>query len=131
MATVLPIRRLSANHRAEPAPTDEVLVRAAQQGHEWAQDELFRRHAHSIDRLACLLTGRSSEAEDLVQDVFVQALISIRRLREPDAFPSWLRSIALRTAVRRFRRRRLLRRLGLAGAAPVDLDNMVSPTAPP
>jgi RNA polymerase sigma-70 factor (ECF subfamily) len=131
MATVLSIRRPSTHHRAGPTPTDAVLVRAAQQGHEWAQEELFQRHAHAIDRLACLLTGASSEAEDLVQDVFVQALVSIRRLREPNAFPNWLRGIALRTAVRRLRRRRLLRRLGLAGEAPVDLDNMVSPTASP
>jgi RNA polymerase sigma-70 factor (ECF subfamily) len=48
-----------------------------------------------------------------VQDSFLIALRSLDQLREPEAFAGWLRQIAITQAHRRFRKRKLLRLLGL------------------
>ncbi|MGZ3666335.1 MAG: RNA polymerase sigma factor [Ktedonobacterales bacterium] len=44
-------------------------------------------------RLAYLLTGERTQAEDVVQDSFLQVFRSIRRFRLGHAFTPWLHSI--------------------------------------
>ena len=46
------------------------------------------------------------EAEELTQDVFIQAMLKIDQLRVPEAFPGWLRQIVARMAINRVTRRR-------------------------
>ena len=46
-----------------------------------------------------------SEAQELCQDVFVQAFLKLDQLREPECFGAWLRSIAHRRAINRAVRR--------------------------
>ena len=45
-----------------------------------------------------------TDVDDLVQDVFLQAMQRLPELREPAAFPSWLATIARHRAVDHFRR---------------------------
>src|SRR5207253_1543180 len=46
-----------------------------------------------------------TEAQELCQDVFVQAMQKIGQLRTPEAFGGWLRSITHRMAINRAVRR--------------------------
>lgn len=108
-----------------PGPSDAQLVQAARSGQPWATEALFRRHARFVNGLAFRLLPRDHELDDLVQDVFVEALTSLERLSEPAAFRSWLGSIVVRTAHKRIRRRRLMERLGLRRREPVDVDAIV------
>ncbi len=58
------------------------------------------------------LLGREAELEDIVQEVFIYALYSIEKLREPAALKSWLFGIAVgkvRSHVRNRWRKRWLR----------------------
>jgi RNA polymerase sigma-70 factor (ECF subfamily) len=81
--------------------------------------------------LALRLLGRDDELDDLVQDSFVAALKGLDGLKEPQAFAGWLASIVVRTAHKRLRRRRLARKLGLYRPEALDVDALVSHTAPP
>jgi len=49
--------------------------------------------------------GDYTEAQELCQDVFVQAMQKIGQLREPQAFGGWLRAITHRMAINRIVRR--------------------------
>lgn len=111
-------------------PTDAVLVIAARAGEAWAQEALFQRYARMVMALAQRMLPERQDADDLVQDVFVFALDRLNTLDNPQAFASWIASIVVRTAGKRLRRRRLLTRLGLLRTTPVDLDAVVSPSAP-
>ena len=57
--------------------------------------------------LAYRKLGNWEEAEELVQDVFSQALQRIEQLRLPEAFGGWLRQIIRRMAINQLSRRRL------------------------
>ena len=117
--------------RSGAGPTDGALVVAARAGEDWAREALFRRHASMVAGMAFRLLGRDEDVDDLVQDSFVEALRSLDRLQAPQAFASWLASIVVRTSSKVLRRRRLLTRLGLRRGEAIDVDAVVSPSAPP
>jgi RNA polymerase sigma-70 factor (ECF subfamily) len=88
---------------ADELPKDETgLVRAAAGGDRAAFDSLYTRYARMVHGI--LLTRvRPSEAEDLVQDVFLTAFRKVSCLRSPEAFASWLAAIARNRAVEHYR----------------------------
>jgi RNA polymerase sigma-70 factor (ECF subfamily) len=112
-------------------PSDAALVVAARAGEDWAREALFRRYARMVFALAYRLLGRDHEIDDLVQDCFAQALASLPRLAEPQAFAGWLTAIVVRTTRKMLRRRAVATRLGLGRRQePIDVDALVSRSAP-
>ncbi len=78
-------------HKTEGA--DNALVRAAQNGDRSAFGMLYDRYARMVHGV--LLSKVSyAEAEDLVQDVFLQALSRLDSLRDVSRFGAWLAAIA-------------------------------------
>lgn len=114
-----------------PGPPDAVLVQAAKNGEPWAKEALFRRYGRYVNGLAFRLLPSDAELDDLVQDSFVEALTSLDRLVDVNAFSSWLGSIVVRTAHKRIRRRRLMERLGLRRREEVDFDAFAQMTSSP
>lgn len=116
--------------RSGAGPSDAALVIAARAGERWAQEALFRRYARMVNGLSYRLLGRDDELDDLVQDSFLQALRSLDRLENPQAFASWLGAIVIRTAHKRLRRRSLAARLGLRPSVPIDPESIIARGAP-
>jgi RNA polymerase sigma-70 factor (ECF subfamily) len=78
---------------ASPSASDDTLVRAAQSGDRSAFGLLYSRYARMVHGI--LLTRvPPADAEDLVHDVFLQALPRLASLREVSKFPGWLAAIA-------------------------------------
>jgi RNA polymerase sigma-70 factor (ECF subfamily) len=74
--------------------SDEELAKAAQGGDAVSLGILLERHRAPLQALALRTLGhRPQQAQDAVQDVFVVALSTIERLREPKAVGGWLRGI--------------------------------------
>ncbi|MBI4261702.1 MAG: SigE family RNA polymerase sigma factor [Actinobacteria bacterium] len=71
--------------------------------------ELYRAHAPDALRLAYLVTGNAAVAEDLVQEAFVRLYGRFRDLRNPGAFPWYLRRTVVNLARSHFRRERVAR----------------------
>ena len=88
------------------ARTVAELVRAAQTGDREAFGELFQRYRAGIVGLAMRRVRNADEAEELAQDVFIQAMQKIDQLRVPEAFGGWLRQIVHRMAINRMTRTR-------------------------
>jgi RNA polymerase sigma-70 factor (ECF subfamily) len=72
---------------------DDALVRAAQQGDRAAFGLLYARYSRMVHGIL-LSRVPFSDVDDLVQDVFLQALPRLSSLREVSRFPGWLASIA-------------------------------------
>jgi RNA polymerase sigma-70 factor, ECF subfamily len=81
------------------------VVRAAQAGCAEAFGELSQRFERLVYGLALRRLGNHAEAQEIVQEVFLQALRKIGQLREPAAIAGWLRSIASRRIYNRLTRR--------------------------
>ena len=82
----------------EPRAAD--LVRRFQDGDESASELLFRRSTPTTLGLIYAFVGRVQDAEDLVQEVFLEAQKSIAHLRNPASFSSWLYKITQRVCNR-------------------------------
>jgi RNA polymerase sigma-70 factor (ECF subfamily) len=81
------------------------LVTAAQAGDRTAFGQLVERYQHLVYALALRRMGNHAEAQELCQEVFVQALRKIGQLREPACFGGWLKSIVARMGINRLSRR--------------------------
>lgn len=60
-----------------------------------AFDELVRRFQNMVFSRAYALTNDNTLAEDAMQETFISAYLRIEQLREPVAFPGWLRRIVV------------------------------------
>ncbi len=104
---------LECDHPATCAPSEAIgcgptvitLVLAAQAGDREAFGLLFERYRPAIVALAMRRLRHADEAEELAQDVFVQAMQKLDQLRVPEAFGGWLRRIVHRMAINRVTRR--------------------------
>lgn len=77
---------------ATPEPTDSDpahLVQLAQTGDRTAFGALYRDFARVVHGILVARCG-AADADDLTQDVFMQAFQRLPDLRDPAAFPGWL-----------------------------------------
>jgi RNA polymerase sigma-70 factor (sigma-E family) len=71
--------------------------------------DLYVRHVPAANRLAFLLTGNRSQAEDLVHDAFVRCVGRFGHLRAHEAFDAYLRRTIVNLHTSRLRRVRVER----------------------
>lgn len=76
-------------------------------------DTLFRKYAPYVAAVAHRLLGRDEEVDDTVQEVFLAAVRGLSAIRDPNAVKGWLARIAVRSARRKLRKRRLRSFFGL------------------
>ncbi|MDH3747387.1 MAG: sigma-70 family RNA polymerase sigma factor [Gammaproteobacteria bacterium] len=74
---------------------EALVVSLALKGDRDAFAELVRRRQSWIRNLMHRCSGDASLADDLSQQVFLQAWRKIRQLREADKFGSWLKQLAI------------------------------------
>jgi len=87
---------------------DEALIAAALNGSAYAWEKLVKRYETQIFNYSVRLTGNSSDAMDLMQEVFLGVYRNLHRFRGDAKFSSWIFRIAHNKAVDMNRRRRLL-----------------------
>ena len=81
------------------------LVIQAQSGDRNAQEQLYCRFQQHVLSMAYKRLGNWDEAQELSQDVFIQAFRRLSQLQVPEAFGGWLRQIVHRMAINRITRR--------------------------
>jgi RNA polymerase sigma-70 factor (ECF subfamily) len=88
----------------EHARSHEVeLVRRAAEGDVEAYERLYREHVGRVHGLCLRMTRDRSEAEELVQDVFVRVWEKLGTFRGGSAFSTWLHRVAVNTVIERLR----------------------------
>lgn len=104
---------------------ESAAASVADESGQWSDTELFKRLSPYVAGIGLRLLGRNAEVDDLVQEVFFAAFKQRDQLRDVHATRSWLAVIAVRTARRLLRRRRLRQFVGLEACAafePADTD---------
>jgi RNA polymerase sigma-70 factor, ECF subfamily len=126
-------RRSALRDTQERVLNDETqLIHAAIGGDSAAFGDLVRRYQDRLYTAVVHIVGCRSEAEDVVQDAFVQAYVKLETFKHNSRFYTWLYRIAFNVSISRRRRRRVEvswdETRDLTGDEPVDDD--LSPTQP-
>jgi len=86
--------------------TDEALVKAAREGAPAAFAPIIARYREAVFAVALSRLWNFHDAEDVAQEVFVEAHARLGGLKDPARLGAWLRSIAIHRAIDALRRRR-------------------------
>jgi RNA polymerase sigma factor (sigma-70 family) len=91
----------------EPATADSFLVHRALAGDQNAFEELVSRYKHSIFVLIYHYVGEYREAEDVLQQVWLQLYLSLGTLRQNGHIKPWLITVARNRSLDVLRHKRL------------------------
>lgn len=81
------------------------LVARAQSGDARAFEKLLKLHQHGLLRFCRSMLGSSSEAEDVLQDVYLGAWRQLSTLKSSEALSVWLYRIARHRCIDHLRKR--------------------------
>ena len=92
--------------RTDGLPGDKELVALSQKGDGAAFAQLVERHQRQLFRLALRMTGSEADAQEVLQEAFLNAYQKLPLFRGEAQFSSWLYRIAANSALMRLRRKR-------------------------
>lgn len=78
---------------------ERALVARCRRGDMTAFEELYRRHSGRLYNVVYRMTGSAADAEDLLQDVFLQAFRRMDSFRGESALGTWLYRLAVNTCL--------------------------------
>ena len=85
---------------------DELVLARAKAGNEAALETLYRHFEAPVYTLARRLTRTPHDAEDVLQETFLEVLRSIGRFRGDGSFAGWIRKVTASKALMRLRTQR-------------------------
>lgn len=91
---------------ADQAVDELHWVRQAQAADSSAFEKLYRSNVDKVYGLCLRMTGNVSEAEDCVQEAFIQAWNKLDRFRGDSAFGTWMHRVAVNVVLGRMRKSR-------------------------
>lgn len=106
MAEVEPERAGVILADRRPHDDEAMLVAAARGGDSEAFKELVERYERRIFRIAQNITQNREDAEDALQESFLNAFIHLESFHGDSRFSTWLTRIAVNQALMKLRRRR-------------------------
>src|SRR5262245_23580081 len=86
----------------------KTLVLAAQRGDLDAFGRVVERFQKMAYAVAYATVGDAHLAQDVAQEAFIEAYLSLGKLREPAAFPGWFRRILIKQSDRQVRGKRVV-----------------------
>jgi len=108
--------------------SDGDLVLACQRGDNGAFQHLLERHRHLMSAIIYRLAPDFTDTSDIIQEVSIRIWRSIRQLRHPSAFKSWLNQIITRLYYDELRKRPRLIQMVSLDAPTTHLDSYITGT---
>ena len=97
--------------------SEEQLIAAAKSGSRAPFGELCERHAKKVFRVIYRIMRNREDAEDAVQECFLNAFVHLKDFDGRSRFATWLTSIAINAALMKLRKNRRAREV------PIDEPN--------
>jgi RNA polymerase sigma-70 factor (ECF subfamily) len=103
---------IPSSHLAEQRPNesrqeDARLIKEALGGHQPAFERLKQKYHDSVYHLIYRMVREKDDVEDLVQEAFIKAFLSLASFNDQYAFSTWLYKIASNNCIDYLRRKKL------------------------
>ncbi len=106
---------------------DKEVIERCKQGDKSAFRELFHEYKSYAYNLIYKLSGPSANNEDLIQDVFFQVYLSIKRFRGDSSFKTWFHRIVIHVCTRFWRYQNTEKRISSRDTVNYDLVDYTIP----
>jgi len=83
------------------------LVNECRQGSRKAQFEIYKLYAKAMYNVALRIVNHEAEAEDVLQEAFLDAFTRIETFREETSFGLWLKQIVINKSINLLRKRKV------------------------
>jgi len=83
------------------------LIEAAKEGDNRARKQLYELYARAMFNVCFRLMNKREDAEDVLQEAFVQAFTRLDSFRYESTFGSWLKRIVINTAINALKKRKV------------------------
>lgn len=84
------------------------IIKRCKKGDQKAQFELYQNYVDSIYNIAMRFFNNKMDAEDIVQETFIQAFKQIGTLKDENAFGGWLKRITTNKSISELRKRKII-----------------------
>lgn len=88
-------------------PDLDSLLRACRRQDSQAQKVVYHHYIKAMYNVSLRLLNHSAEAEDVVQEAFLEAFQKIGQFRAEASFGAWLKRIVINKSINQLRKRRL------------------------
>src|ERR1700744_305550 len=86
---------------------EDLLIRAAQSGQEWAFVELCARNSKRVFNTIYGVTKNREDAEDALQDSMMRAFLHLKQFDGRSSFATWFTRIGINSALMILRKKRI------------------------
>lgn len=83
------------------------LIEACRQGSRQAQFEIYKLYAKAMFNISFRIVNNQAEAEDVLQDAFLDAFLRIKEFRAETTFGLWLKQIVINKSISCLRKRKM------------------------
>jgi RNA polymerase sigma factor (sigma-70 family) len=83
------------------------LVKACKKGDRKAQFEIYKLYAKAMYNVTLRIVNDEAEAEDVLQEAFLDAFTRIESFREETTFGLWLKQIVINKSITQLRKRKV------------------------
>ncbi len=104
----------------------EILIKGCKKGRPRSQEALYRRFAPAMYGICLQYASSEEDAEDIMQEGFIKVFTKLNQVKNPAAFPGWIRRLMINTALEKYRSQVILQRVDdIRGEIPVEADKGV------
>jgi len=107
LAQKRPTEHKQAASKAPVGLTEAEAIRLAQAGNAAAFEFLYHMHSRRVYALCLRMVGNPADAEDLMQEAFLQLFRKIGTFRGESAFSTWLHRMTVNVVLMRLRKKSL------------------------
>jgi RNA polymerase sigma-70 factor (ECF subfamily) len=77
----------------------QYLIKRSQLGDRNAQSEIFKLYAGAMYNVCRRMMGDDEDAQDMLQDSFIDAFTKLKNLKKLETFPAWLKRIVVNNCI--------------------------------
>jgi RNA polymerase sigma-70 factor (ECF subfamily) len=89
----------------------DILIDGCIKNDQGSQEKLYKQFSGAMYGLCLQYSNSEEDAQDILQDGFVKVFQKIDQVKDPSAFPGWIRRVMINTALEKYRSQVLLKRV--------------------
>jgi RNA polymerase sigma factor (sigma-70 family) len=89
----------------------DIILEGCKKGKRSSQELLYRRFAPAMYGLALQYASCEEDARDILQEGFLKVYRKLGQVKNPAAFPGWIRRVMINTALEKYRGQVVIQRL--------------------